>query len=115
MASGRMSRMRASATRIFHPPDSAPTSPSIMSSVKLRPASTSRARPFERIAAELLEPVLRLAVALEDRVHGVGLIGIGHGGLEFGELRGATLTGPAPSITSATALRPAISPTSWLK
>jgi hypothetical protein len=26
-----------------------------------------------------------------------------------------TLTGPAPSITSATALRPAISPTSWLK
>ena len=25
------------------------------------------------------------------------------------------LTGPEPSITSATALRPAISPTSWLK
>ena len=25
------------------------------------------------------------------------------------------LTGPAPSITSDTALRPAISPTSWLK
>jgi hypothetical protein len=26
-----------------------------------------------------------------------------------------TLTGPAPSITSDTALRPDISPTSWLK
>ena len=71
---------------------------------------------LERVAAELLEAVLRLAVALDDRVHRVGLLGIGHRGLERRRVPPpTTLTGPAPSITSATALRPAISPTSWLK
>ena len=42
--SGRMRRMRARPTRIFHPPESAPTSPSIVSWVKPRPARISRAR-----------------------------------------------------------------------
>ena len=41
--SGMPSRTRASATRIFHPPESAPTSPSIWSSSNPRPCSTSRA------------------------------------------------------------------------
>ena len=44
--------------------------------------------PLERIAAQCLEPVLRLAIALDDRIHGVGLIGIGHRGLKFSEFRG---------------------------
>ena len=43
--SGRINRMRASATRIFQPPDNAPTSPSIISWLNESPASTSRARP----------------------------------------------------------------------
>ena len=43
--SGRPSSTRAIATRIFQPPESAPTSPSIRSSSKPRPCSTSRAWP----------------------------------------------------------------------
>src|ERR1700709_543879 len=45
MTSGRIRRIRASATRIFQPPESAPTSPSIISWLKPRPDSASRARP----------------------------------------------------------------------
>ena len=41
--SGLPSSTRAMATRIFHPPESAPTSPSIRSSSKPSPCSTSRA------------------------------------------------------------------------
>ena len=41
--SGLPSSTRASATRIFQPPESAPTSPSIWSSLKPSPCSTSRA------------------------------------------------------------------------
>ncbi len=41
--SGRPSSTRAIATRIFHPPDNAPTSPSIRSSSKPSPCRTSRA------------------------------------------------------------------------
>ncbi len=86
MASGRISRMRASATRIFQPPDSAPTSPSIISWLKPRPASTSRARALQRVAVELLEARLHLAVAGDDLVHVVGARRIGHRGLELLQL-----------------------------
>jgi len=56
MASGRIKRIRASATRIFQPPDSAPTSPSIISSLKLSPQGLhapvppARSRPVPRSA-----------------------------------------------------------------
>ena len=43
LTSGRPSSTRARATRIFQPPERAPTSPSIWSSLKPRPWSTSRA------------------------------------------------------------------------
>ena len=69
----------------------------------------------QRIAVEFLEAALHLAIAGDDVVHVVGAVGIAHGGLELGHLGRHALTGPAPSITSATALRPAMSPTSWLK
>jgi hypothetical protein len=85
-ASGRISRMRASATRIFQPPDSAPTSPSIISWLKPRPGQHLARAALERIAVELLEARLHLAVALDDRVHLVGAVGIGHGGLELRQL-----------------------------
>ena len=88
MASGRINRMRASATRIFQPPDSLPTSPSIISWVKLRPAEHLARPAFERIAVQFLEAGLHLAIALDDRVHLVDAIGIGHGGLELLQLGG---------------------------
>ena len=45
------------------------------------------ARPrIERVAVELLEAPLDLAVALDQRVHVVGLLGIGHRRLELGDL-----------------------------
>ena len=43
---------------------------------------------FERIAAQLLEAPLHLAVALDDVFHLVGAVGIGHGGLELFQLGG---------------------------
>ena len=70
--SGRPSSTRAIATRIFQPPESAPTSPSIRSSSKPRPCRTSRAWRFERVAAEVLVLLLHLAEAREDPVHVVG-------------------------------------------
>jgi hypothetical protein len=79
---GRIRRMRASATRIFQPPDSAPTSPSIISWRKLRPGQHLARAAFERVAVELLEAVLHLAVARDDRVHLGGARGIRHRGLE---------------------------------
>jgi hypothetical protein len=45
------------------------------------------ARPrIERIAIQLLEAPLHLAIALDQRVHVVGLLGIGHRRLELGDL-----------------------------
>ncbi len=70
--------MRASATRIFQPPDSAPTSPSIISWAEAE-ASQHFARPaFERIAVEFLEARLHFAVAFDDGFHFVGAIRVGH-------------------------------------
>ena len=84
--SGRPSSTRAIATRIFQPPDSAPTSPSIRSSSKPRPCSTSRACALERVAAEVLVLLLHLAEAREDLVHLVGAVGIAHRVLQLLEL-----------------------------
>src|SRR5262249_23847291 len=84
MASGRMSRMRPSATRIFHPPDSAPTSPSIISSLKPRPLTP---RPLERMPGEPLEARLRAAVARDDVLHVAGAARIRHGGLQLPQFR----------------------------
>ncbi len=44
MTLGRIKRIRANATRIFHPPERFPTSPSIISCEKPNPAMISRAR-----------------------------------------------------------------------
>ena len=85
MASGRISRMRASATRIFQPPESAPTSPSIISWLKLEAGQHFARRGLQRVAVELLEAALHLAIALDDRVHVVGLVRIGHRGLELAQ------------------------------
>ncbi len=73
-ASGRISRMRASATRIFQPPESAPTSPSIISWLKPRPGEDLARPRLERVAAELLEARLHLAEALDELVHLVGAV-----------------------------------------
>src|SRR5947209_1697330 len=59
MASGRISRIRPSATRIFQPPDSAPTSPPIISWLNLTPARTSRARPSRQDAPGVVGGVRR--------------------------------------------------------
>jgi hypothetical protein len=108
--------MRASATRIFQPPESLPTSPSISSCAEAEAREDLARARLERVAAELLEARLHLAEALDQRVHLVDALGVGHRVLELAQLGGDALTGPAPSIVSATtALRPAISPTSWLK
>src|SRR5262245_2740173 len=69
--SGRPSRTRASATRIFQPPDRAPTSPSIWSSLRPRPCSTARAC-ASSVAAEMLVLLLRVAEARQDPVHIAG-------------------------------------------
>ena len=43
---------------------------------------------FQRIAAQLLEAPLRLAIKLDDLVHIVGLVGVAHGGLQLAQARG---------------------------
>jgi hypothetical protein len=115
MASGRISRMRARATRIFQPPDSLATSPS-MHLLREAEAGQDLARPrLQRVAAQIVEARLHVAEALEQRVHLVGARRIGQRVLQVLELGGDLGDGPAPAITSATTGRPAISPTSWLK
>ena len=71
--SGLPSSTRAIATRIFHPPESAPTSPSIQASSKPRPREHFARLALERVAAEVLVLFLHLAEAREDRVHLAGL------------------------------------------
>ena len=71
---------------------------------------------LQGIAVQLFEARLHLAIARDDRVHLIGALRVGHRVLQLLQLvRDTALTAPAPSITSATALRPDISPTSWLK
>ena len=70
---------------------------------------------LQRVAVEFLEAVLHLAIARDDLVHVIGAIRVRHRGFQLPQLAGHRGDGPAPSITSATALRPDISPTSWLK
>ena len=82
MASGRMRRMRASATRIFQPPDSAPTSPSIISWPEAEAREHLARAALQRVAVELLETRLHLAVARDDVLHVVRPVRIPHGGLE---------------------------------
>src|SRR4029077_20622150 len=85
ITSGRIKRMRASATRIFQPPESAATAPSLISALQTRPDTASHhprpeAEPrqrlagpaVERVAVEFLETVLHLAIARDDLFHVVG-------------------------------------------
>ena len=117
--SGRPSSTRAIATRIFQPPDSAPTSPSIRSSSKPRPCSTSRACALERVAAEVLVLLLHLAEAREDRVHLVGLRRIGHRVLQRLELvmqiaeRGRCRRSPRRAPTGPTSPRRPAGSSRW--
>ncbi len=87
-ASGCIRRMRARAVRIFHPPESSPTSRSTTSGAKPRPARIARARDFEAVAVELVEAVLDVAEARDQLVEVVGARRIGHGELELVQLVG---------------------------
>ncbi len=87
-ASGRMRRMRASATRIFHPPESAPTSPSIMSWSRAEPGEDLARAGVEPVAAELLEAGLHLAEALTSASSSSMRVGVGQRVLELGQLGG---------------------------
>ena len=105
--SGSPSSTRAIATRIFQPPDSAPTSPSIRSSSNPRPCRISRVRALERVAAEVLVFLLHFAEAREDRVHLVGPRRIAHRVLEMLRARGAGRRArPLPAIASSSTDRP---------
>ena len=107
IASGRISRMRARATRIFQPPESLPTSPSIISCGEAEAGQDLAGARLEGVAAELLEARLHLAEALEQLLHLVGALGIGEGHAPAACSSAATSeTAPAPAITSATTRRP---------
>ena len=115
MASGRISRMRASATRIFQPPDSLPTSPSIISCENPSPARISRAR-----ASRAYPPSSSKRACTSPkraRIFSMSSACSGSASASSSCFSSAATvdTSPAPAITSATAGRPAISPTSWLK
>ena len=74
--------MRASATRIFQPPDSA-ADVAVHHLLAEAQAGEHFARAaLQRIAVELLEAVLHFAVAFEDALHLVRLIGVRHRGFE---------------------------------
>ena len=70
--SGRPSSTRAIATRIFQPPESAPTSPSIALVVEAEAVQHLARLRLELVAAEVVVLLLHLAEALEDPVHLVG-------------------------------------------
>jgi hypothetical protein len=73
-------------TRIFQPPDSAPTSPSICVVVEAEAVQHLLGARLDLVAAEVLVLALHLAVALEDAVHVVGLVGVRHVALQLFEL-----------------------------
>ena len=75
--------------------DNAPTSPSIISWLKLRPAKHLARPALQRVAVQFLEPCLHLAVARDDLVHVIGSVSVSHGGLELSQLgrHGADRTG----------------------
>ena len=115
-ASGRMSRMRASATRIFQPPERAPTSPSIIAGEKPSPARISRARASRRVAPQLVEARLHVAEAVHQLVQLVRPRRVGQGVLQLVPARRP----PPPPDRRRPWSRPpptgpAISPTSWPK
>ncbi len=88
MASGRMSRMRASATRIFQPPESFADIAvhHLLAEAEAREDFARAA--IEGVAVEFLEAGLDFAVARDDRVHVIGAGGIGHGGFEVFQFGG---------------------------
>ena len=107
-ASGRISRMRASATRIFQPPESAPTSPSITSCAKAEAGQDLARLGFERVAAELFEARLRVAEVARSAAPARRARAGSASACSSSCSSAATVdTGPAPSIVSATTLLPA--------
>ena len=114
--SGLPSSTRAIATRIFQPPESAPTSPSICASSKPRPVQHVARLRLERVAAEVVVLLLDLAEALEDPVHVVGLVRDRPSRAAAPRVRGAASpTRPLPAMASSSTERPLISSTSWRK
>ena len=115
IASGRMSRMRARATRIFQPPDSCPTSPSIISCEKPRPARISRARASSAYPPS--SPKRDCTSPNRSRIPSSSSARAGSAMASSSSLSSAAMmdTCPAPAITAATVGCPRISPTSWLK
>ena len=77
-----MSRMRASATRIFQPPESLPTSSVDDLVAKAEPGEDLARARLERVAAELVEARLRVAEALDERSSSSGARRVGHRVLE---------------------------------
>ena len=84
--SGRPSSTRAIATRIFQPPESAPTSPSIALVVEAEAVQHLARLRLEAVAAEVVVFLLHLAEAREDAVHVAGLRRIAHRVLQRLEL-----------------------------
>ncbi len=74
------------------------------------------ARPaLQRIAVELLEARLHLAIARDDVLHLGFLLGIGHRGLELLQFGGDDADGTGAVHHFGHGAAAAISPTSWLK
>src|SRR3981189_3593577 len=73
MPSGRISRMRGSAPRIFPPPESRPPARPVHAFLAEAQARGHLSRAgIQRIAVQLLEAPLHLAIALDQCVHLVG-------------------------------------------
>ena len=70
--SGRPSSTRASATRIFQPPESAPDVAIDLVVLEAEAVQHLARLRFQRVAAEMLVLLLHLAEAIEDAVHVAG-------------------------------------------
>ena len=108
--------MRASATRIFQPPESLPTSSSHDLVAEAEAGEDLARARLERVAAQLVEARLRVAEALDELLELVRARRVGHRVLERVQLvrRLGDLARAGHRLLERR-VRPLISPTSWLK
>ena len=85
---GRIRRIRASATRIFHPPEERVDRAVHHLVAKPEAGQDLPGARLERVPVELLEPGLHVTEALDDRVQLVHSVRVRHRELELRELRG---------------------------
>ncbi len=83
--------MRASATRIFQPPESFAHVAVHHLLAEAEAGQNLAGAALERVAIKLLEAMLHLAVASHDRVHLVGALRVGQFGIRHGGLEGLQL------------------------